>query len=114
MSIHCMLYDMFSIDYCIVFTFYYTMDTIQTPQTPMVRPWKYDHFNIDNYPLGTNAIVAVISYTVSFLPYYTYIIYISIVCVCASKCCIVCNNKYMVIYILWYVRNITVDHNYGN
>ena len=36
----------------------------QTPQTPMVRPWKYDYFDIDNYPLGTNAIVAVISYTV--------------------------------------------------
>ena len=50
-------------------TCYCTMHTIQTPQTPMVRPWKYDHFNIDNYPLGTNAIVAVISYTVSFVHY---------------------------------------------
>ncbi|XP_065889347.1 DNA-directed RNA polymerase I subunit RPA2-like [Dysidea avara] len=45
----------------------YRMDNklykLQTPQTPMVRPWKYDHYGIDNYPLGTNAIVAVISYT---------------------------------------------------
>ena len=36
------------------------MHTIQTSQTPMVRPWKYDHFNIDNYPLGTNAIVVIV------------------------------------------------------
>ncbi|XP_052246155.1 DNA-directed RNA polymerase I subunit RPA2-like [Dreissena polymorpha] len=36
---------------------------LQTPQTPIVRPTKYDDFDIDNYPLGTNAIVAVISYT---------------------------------------------------
>lgn len=38
---------------------------IQTPQAPLVRPYLYDVYNIDNYPLGTNAIVAVISYTVS-------------------------------------------------
>ena len=37
---------------------------ILTPQTPLVRPASYDHYNIDEYPLGTNAIVAVISYTV--------------------------------------------------
>ena len=37
---------------------------LQTPQTPLVRPRKYDEFDMDNYPLGTNAIVAVISYTV--------------------------------------------------
>ena len=36
----------------------------QTPQTPMVKPYLYDHFGIDEYPIGTNAIVAVISYTV--------------------------------------------------
>ena len=38
---------------------------IQTPQSPMVRTQWYDHYNIDEYPLGTNAVVAVISYTVS-------------------------------------------------
>ena len=38
---------------------------IQTPQTPMVRPGMHDYYDIDNYPMGTNAIVAVISYTVS-------------------------------------------------
>uniref|UniRef100_A0A8C3AZX3 DNA-directed RNA polymerase subunit beta n=1 Tax=Cyclopterus lumpus TaxID=8103 RepID=A0A8C3AZX3_CYCLU len=36
---------------------------LQTPQTPLVRPYMYDHYNLDNYPSGTNAIVAVISYT---------------------------------------------------
>ncbi|KAL0178474.1 hypothetical protein M9458_027368, partial [Cirrhinus mrigala] len=30
---------------------------------PLVRPAMYDHYNVDNYPIGTNAIVAVISYT---------------------------------------------------
>ena len=37
---------------------------IQTPQSALVRPAKYDDYLIDNYPLGTNAVVAVISYTV--------------------------------------------------
>ncbi|CAB4042485.1 DNA-directed RNA polymerase I subunit RPA2-like, partial [Paramuricea clavata] len=36
---------------------------IQTPQCPLVRPMAHDEFNVDNYPLGTNAVVAVISYT---------------------------------------------------
>lgn len=36
---------------------------LQTPQSPLVRPNMYDHYNLDNYPSGTNAIVAVISYT---------------------------------------------------
>lgn len=36
---------------------------LRTPQTPMVRPRAYDRYNFDEYPLGTNAIVAVISYT---------------------------------------------------
>ncbi|XP_002742157.1 DNA-directed RNA polymerase I subunit RPA2-like [Saccoglossus kowalevskii] len=36
---------------------------LQTPQSPIVRPCSYDTYNIDNYPLGTNAVVAVISYT---------------------------------------------------
>lgn len=36
---------------------------LQTPQSPLVRPSMYDHYHLDNYPSGTNAIVAVISYT---------------------------------------------------
>ncbi|XP_069811491.1 DNA-directed RNA polymerase I subunit RPA2 [Dendropsophus ebraccatus] len=36
---------------------------LQTPQSPLVRPSMYDHYQMDNYPVGTNAIVAVISYT---------------------------------------------------
>ena len=38
---------------------------LQTPETPMVRPVKYDTYEMDHYPLGTNAVVAVVSYTVS-------------------------------------------------
>lgn len=34
-----------------------------TPQSPLVRPCMYDRYSLDNYPSGTNAIVAVISYT---------------------------------------------------
>ena len=37
---------------------------IQTPQAALVRPGNYDSYVMDNYPTGTNAIVAVISYTV--------------------------------------------------
>ncbi|EDO33368.1 predicted protein [Nematostella vectensis] len=36
---------------------------IQTPQSPLVRPASHDFYIMDEYPLGTNAIVAVISYT---------------------------------------------------
>ncbi|KAM4771716.1 DNA-directed RNA polymerase I subunit RPA2 isoform 2-T2 [Rhinophrynus dorsalis] len=36
---------------------------LQTPQSPLVRPSMYDFYEMDNYPVGTNAIVAVISYT---------------------------------------------------
>uniref|UniRef100_A0A2K5S2M9 DNA-directed RNA polymerase n=1 Tax=Cebus imitator TaxID=2715852 RepID=A0A2K5S2M9_CEBIM len=36
---------------------------LQTPQSPLVRPSMYDYYDMDNYPIGTNAIVAVISYT---------------------------------------------------
>ncbi|KAG8444046.1 hypothetical protein GDO86_009295 [Hymenochirus boettgeri] len=36
---------------------------LQTPQSPLVRPAMYDYYEMDNYPVGTNAIVAVISYT---------------------------------------------------
>lgn len=36
---------------------------IQTPQSPLVRPVAHEELSIDNYALGTNAVVAVISYT---------------------------------------------------
>lgn len=38
---------------------------LQTPQSPLVKPVAYDVYDMDRYPLGTNAIVAVISYTVN-------------------------------------------------
>lgn len=39
------------------------MYNIETPQSPLIRPAIYDHYHLDDFPLGTNAIVAVISYT---------------------------------------------------
>ncbi|XP_005098273.1 DNA-directed RNA polymerase I subunit RPA2 [Aplysia californica] len=36
---------------------------LQTPQSPLVRPKMYDAYKFDEYPLGTNTVVAVISYT---------------------------------------------------
>lgn len=36
---------------------------IQSPQTPIVRPVMHDRYGFDDAPNGTNAIVAVISYT---------------------------------------------------
>ncbi|KAH9827529.1 beta and beta-prime subunits of DNA dependent RNA-polymerase [Teratosphaeria destructans] len=36
---------------------------LQTGQTPVVRPPLYNEYGLDNFPNGTNAIVAVISYT---------------------------------------------------
>ncbi|KRZ16707.1 DNA-directed RNA polymerase I subunit RPA2, partial [Trichinella zimbabwensis] len=39
------------------------MYCLRTPQSPLVKTESYDAYAIDNYPLGTNAIVAVISYT---------------------------------------------------
>lgn len=36
---------------------------LQTGQTPIVRPALHDHYNMDHFPNGTNAVVAVISYT---------------------------------------------------
>jgi len=35
------------------------------PASPLFRPVHYDYLRLDDYPQGTNAIVAVISYTVS-------------------------------------------------
>lgn len=39
------------------------MYNIETPQSPLIRPAIYDHYHLDEFPLGTNALVAVISYT---------------------------------------------------
>ncbi|KAI6918234.1 DNA-directed RNA polymerase I subunit, partial [Hortaea werneckii] len=36
---------------------------LQTGQTPVVRPPLHNEYGLDNYPNGTNAVVAVISYT---------------------------------------------------
>ncbi|CAL1265847.1 unnamed protein product [Larinioides sclopetarius] len=36
---------------------------LRTPQSPVVRPEMHDYFHMDDFPLGTNAIVAVISYS---------------------------------------------------
>jgi len=36
---------------------------LQTGQTPVVRPPLYNEYGLDNFPNGTNAVVAVISYT---------------------------------------------------
>jgi DNA-directed RNA polymerase I subunit RPA2 len=38
---------------------------INFPQSPFVKTKLYDHMHIDDYPMGTNAIVAVVSYSVS-------------------------------------------------
>jgi len=37
---------------------------IQTPQAPLVQTRRHAEFQMDDYPQGTNAVVAVISYTV--------------------------------------------------
>uniref|UniRef100_A0A6J0UTI0 DNA-directed RNA polymerase subunit beta n=1 Tax=Pogona vitticeps TaxID=103695 RepID=A0A6J0UTI0_9SAUR len=36
---------------------------LQNPQSPLVRPSIYDYYDMDSYPTGTNAVVAVISYS---------------------------------------------------
>lgn len=36
---------------------------IQTPQTPIARTAAYDHFHMDEFPNGTNMVVAVLAYT---------------------------------------------------
>ena len=36
---------------------------LQTPTSPFFRPAHYDTIGMDDYPMGTNAVVAVISYT---------------------------------------------------
>jgi DNA-directed RNA polymerase I subunit RPA2 len=38
---------------------------ITTPQAPLVRTHVYNQYALDDYAMGTNAIVAVLSYTVN-------------------------------------------------
>lgn len=42
---------------------------LQTPATPLFRPIHHDDIGLDNFAMGTNAIVAVISYTVKYLQF---------------------------------------------
>ena len=41
----------------------HTQYRLQSGQTPVVRPSLHNHYGFDNFPNGTNAVVAVISYT---------------------------------------------------
>lgn len=52
------------------------MYRLQTPSTPLFRPVHYDNIQLDDFAMGTNAIVAVISYTVNhhLLYYPNYVI----------------------------------------
>ena len=43
---------------------------LQTPATPLFRPTHHDNIGLDNFAMGTNAIVAVISYTVNISEIY--------------------------------------------
>lgn len=38
-------------------------NVFQTPQTPLARTVRYTKYHMDEFPTGTNAIVAVLSYT---------------------------------------------------
>lgn len=53
------IYTWFSLD-CYNFKHF---GYFQTPQTPIVRTSTYSKYNIDEFPTGTNAIVAVLAYT---------------------------------------------------
>jgi DNA-directed RNA polymerase I subunit RPA2 len=39
------------------------MYRIQTPQTPIARTKRYEQYCMDEFPNGTNAVVAVLAYT---------------------------------------------------
>ena len=47
--------------------FCYRPDTklyrLQSPQRPIAVTESYDEYSIDEYPLGTNAVIAVLAYT---------------------------------------------------
>lgn len=39
------------------------MYRLQTPATPLFRPVHHDNIDMDDFAMGTNALIAVISYT---------------------------------------------------
>ncbi len=39
------------------------MYRLQSPQTPLVRTARYGEFRMDEFPSGTNMVVAVLAYT---------------------------------------------------
>ena len=39
------------------------MYRIQSPQTPLVRTQRYGEYHMDEFPSGTNMVVAVLAYT---------------------------------------------------
>ena len=39
------------------------MYQLQSPQTPLVRTRRYEQYRMDEFPSGTNMVVAVLSYT---------------------------------------------------
>ena len=45
---------------------------INFPQSPILKTKTYDHYRFDDYPLGTNAIVAVISYSVNIYIFFNH------------------------------------------
>lgn len=47
---------------------------LQTPSSPLFRPIFHDLLQLDDFAMGTNAIVAVISYTVRAREYFHYFI----------------------------------------
>lgn len=51
---------------------------LQTPASPLFRPVHYDKMDLDDFAMGTNAIVAVVSYTVSNRSYIVIIVMIFI------------------------------------
>lgn len=48
---------------------------LQTPGTPLFRPVHHDNIKLDDFAMGTNAIVAVISYTVMTLMHSRFFFY---------------------------------------
>lgn len=49
-----------------------------SPQAPLVKTPMYDHMKCDDYPIGTNAVVAVMSYTVRPCHLYYMLVYFDI------------------------------------
>lgn len=48
---------------------------IQTPASPLFRPVHYDELSMDDFAMGTNAVIAVISYTVKYISKCCYAIF---------------------------------------